>query len=88
MRRRPDVARRYRSWGFAGGLRVARKRRSAIRIRLVRSVIGTPLDQKATVRALGLKRLGDVVEKRDDAVVRGMIEKVKHVVEVEEVVGR
>ncbi len=66
---------------------VARKKRSVIKIRLVRSVIGNPSDQKATVRALGLKRIGDMVEKRDDAVVRGMIRKVRHVVEVEEVVG-
>ena len=66
---------------------VARKRRSVIKISLVRSVIGIPSDQKATVRALGLKRIGDVVEKRDDAAVRGMIRKVKHVVEVEEAVG-
>ena len=66
---------------------VARKKRSVIKIRLVRSVIGIPSDQKATVRALGLKRIGDVVEKRDDAAVRGMIRKVKHVVEVEEAVG-
>ena len=66
---------------------VARKKRSVIKISLVRSVIGIPSDQKATVRALGLKRIGDVVEKRDDAAVRGMIRKVKHVVEVEEAVG-
>lgn len=63
-----------------------RKKKSIIRIRLVRSVIGTPSDQKATVRALGLKRIGDVVEKQDDAVVRGMIRKVSQVVEVEEAV--
>jgi large subunit ribosomal protein L30 len=65
---------------------VPRKKKSIIKIRLVRSVIGTPSDQKATVKALGLKRIGDVVEKRDDAVVRGMIRKVNQIVEVEEAV--
>jgi large subunit ribosomal protein L30 len=50
----------------------------------VRSVISTPADQKATVRALGLKRINDSIEKDDTPAVRGMLFKVKHLVKVEE----
>ncbi len=55
-----------------------------LRIKQVRSAIGLPKDQKATVRALGLKRMNDTVEQADTPVIRGMIFKVKHLVEVEE----
>ena len=55
-----------------------------LRIKQVRSTIGLPKDQKATVRALGLKRMNDTVEQADTPVIRGMIFKVKHLVEVEE----
>jgi len=55
-----------------------------LRITQVRSAIGLPNDQKATVRALGLKRMHDTVEQADTPVIRGMIFKVKHLVEVEE----
>ena len=51
----------------------------------VRSGIGCPADQKATVRALGLKRLHHTVEQSDSPAVRGMIFKVKHLVKVEEI---
>ena len=67
---------------------VTKARGGLVRIRLVGSVIGIPSDQKATVRALGLKRRDDVVEQRDNSVIRGMIEKVRQVVEVEEVASR
>lgn len=50
-----------------------------------KSVIGRPKDQKATVRALGLHRMNDSVIKDDRPEIRGMIFKVKHLVEVEEV---
>ena len=50
----------------------------------VRSGIGCPADQKATVRALGLKRMHHTVEQSDSPAVRGMIFKVKHLVKVEE----
>ncbi|MEL7668435.1 MAG: 50S ribosomal protein L30 [Actinomycetota bacterium] len=56
-----------------------------LKITQVRSAIGLPKDQKATVRALGLKRMNDTVEQADTPVIRGMIFKVKHLVEVEEV---
>lgn len=55
-----------------------------LRITQVRSAIGLPKDQKATVRALGLKRMHDTVEQADTPVIRGMIFKIKHLVEVEE----
>ncbi|HQD41098.1 MAG TPA: 50S ribosomal protein L30 [Bacillota bacterium] len=54
-------------------------------IKLVRSVIGSKKDQKATVEALGLKKISQVVEKNDTPEIRGMINKVRHLVEVEEV---
>ena len=56
-----------------------------LKIKQVKSVIGSPEDQKRTVRALGLKRINDTVEQDDTDVIRGMVFKVKHLVEVEEV---
>jgi large subunit ribosomal protein L30 len=50
-----------------------------------KSTIGYPADQGRTIRALGLRRLGQTVEHGDSRVVRGMILKVRHLVEVEEV---
>ncbi len=58
---------------------------STLRITLVKSVIGAPADQKATVRALGLKRTGHTVEQPDTPQIRGMVFKVKHLLSVEEV---
>ena len=55
-----------------------------LRITQVRSAIGCPADQKATVKALGFKRLHDTVEQVDNPAVRGMIAKVQHLVKVEE----
>jgi large subunit ribosomal protein L30 len=56
-----------------------------LRITWVKSSIGYSRRQKGTIRALGLRRLGDVVEQADTPVIRGMIDKVSHLVEVEEV---
>jgi large subunit ribosomal protein L30 len=56
-----------------------------LRITQVKSGIGFPKDQKATVRALGLKRMNDTVEQADTPVIRGMVFKVKHLVRVDEV---
>ena len=56
-----------------------------LRIQYVKSSIGYNVRQKRTVRALGLRRLGDVVEQEDCPVIRGMIHKVDHLVQVEEV---
>ncbi|HHW10566.1 MAG TPA: 50S ribosomal protein L30 [Firmicutes bacterium] len=56
-----------------------------LKIRWVRSAIRSPQDQKDTLRALGLRKLNQIVEKEDTAGVRGMIRKVHHLVEVEEI---
>jgi large subunit ribosomal protein L30 len=50
-----------------------------------RSVIGRPRDQKVTIRRLGLHRINDSVIKDDRPDIRGMIEKVRHLVTIEEV---
>jgi len=55
-----------------------------IRVTLVRSAIGYPKDQKATVKALGLRRLHQSIEQVDNPAVRGMIQKIIHLVQVEE----
>lgn len=56
-----------------------------VKITLTRSLIGRPQDQRATVRALGLGKINSSVEQEDNAVIRGMIFKVKHLVKVEEI---
>jgi len=49
-----------------------------------KSAIGYAANQRRTIRALGLRRLRQVVEHSDSPVVRGMILRVRHLVEVEE----
>jgi large subunit ribosomal protein L30 len=56
-----------------------------LRITYVKSSIGYSRRQKGTIRALGLRRLGDVVEQADSPVIRGMVDKVSHLVQVEEI---
>jgi len=58
---------------------------SKLRVTQRRSVIDRPKDQKDTVRRLGLHRINDSVVKEDRPDVRGMIAKVRHLVDVEEV---
>ena len=55
-----------------------------IKITLVKSLNGVLEKQKRTVEALGLRKIGQTVEKRDNECVRGMIFVVKHLVEVSE----
>ena len=57
---------------------------ATIKIKLVKSTIGRKQDQIATVKALGLKKIRSVVEHNDTPQIRGMINKVSHLVEVEE----
>ncbi len=57
---------------------------SKLKITLVKSVIGRKKDQIATVEALGLKKIRDVVEHNDTPSIRGMVTKVSHLVSVEE----
>ncbi|NLP16496.1 MAG: 50S ribosomal protein L30 [Clostridiales bacterium] len=56
-----------------------------LKITLVKSTIGAIPKHKATVRALGLRKLNKTVEMPDNAAVRGMIDHVKHLVKVEEI---
>ena len=57
-----------------------------LQIKLVRSAVASvKKDQTLTCRALGLRKIGDVVEQPDNPSIRGMIFKVKHLVEVEEI---
>lgn len=56
-----------------------------IKITLTRSLIGRPEDQRATVKALGLKKTNSSVVQEDNAVIRGMVRKVEHLVTVEQV---
>jgi large subunit ribosomal protein L30 len=58
-----------------------------LRVKWVKSAIGYPKDQKATIKALGLRKLQQIVEHNDQPSVRGMIHKVIHLVEVEETVS-
>ena len=55
-----------------------------ILVTLVRSPIGYTKDQKATVLALGLRRMHQTIEHKDTPAVRGMIRKIIHLVQVEE----
>jgi large subunit ribosomal protein L30 len=56
-----------------------------LRITWVKSSIGYSRRQKGTISALGLRRLGDVVEQAATPAIRGMVEKVSHLVQVEEI---
>jgi large subunit ribosomal protein L30 len=55
---------------------------ATIKIKQIKSKIGYPVDQKRTLEALGLHKISQVVEKEDSPVIRGMIRKVHHLVEV------
>ena len=56
-----------------------------LKITLVKSTIGALKDQQATVKALGLKKTNSTVVQPDNAAIRGMIFKVKHLIRLEEV---
>jgi large subunit ribosomal protein L30 len=55
---------------------------SAVQIKQVRSSNGTNPNQKATLRALGLGRIGKAVERKDSAQLQGQLRVVSHLVEV------
>ena len=59
-----------------------------VRVRQVKSASGHRSDQAATARALGLRRLHQPVEHDDTPQIRGMIFKIRHLVEVEELGSR
>jgi large subunit ribosomal protein L30 len=62
----------------------AKKAVSTVKIKWVVSSIGCTDDMRETIRGLGLRRLHQVVERQDTSAVRGMIHKVRHLVEVVE----
>lgn len=56
-----------------------------IKVTYSKSAIGYKKDQKATIAALGFRKLGQTVEHNDTPMIRGMIAKVTHLVTVEEI---
>jgi large subunit ribosomal protein L30 len=58
----------------------------AVKLRVTwrKSAIGYNIDQKRTIEALGLRRLGQSVEHEDTRPIRGMLHKVRHLVDVSE----
>jgi large subunit ribosomal protein L30 len=57
---------------------------ATIKIQQVRSAIKRPADQKATIKALGFRRLNQVLEKEATPQIMGMIKKVEHLIKVVE----
>lgn len=55
-----------------------------IKIKLTKSKIGKNEKQKRTVEALGLRKIGQIIEKEDTPQIRGMIQKVSHMIEIVE----
>ena len=55
---------------------------ATIKIQQIKSKIGYPVDQKRTLEALGLRKIGQVVEKEDSPAIRGMVRKVHHLVTI------
>jgi len=56
-----------------------------LKVTLVRSVIGYTRDQRATVQALGLRKMNSSAVHKDTPQIRGMIHKITHLLKVEEV---
>jgi large subunit ribosomal protein L30 len=65
--------------------KTAKIKEKVLRITLVKSPIGYSKQHKATVKALGLRKMNQTVEQVDTPVLRGMLYKVNHLVVVEEV---
>ena len=58
-------------------------KKNTIHVRQLKSGAGYPEDQKATLRGLGFRRLNQLVELEDTPSVRGMVNKVRHLVRIE-----
>ena len=65
-----------------GAHRAGKTHKETLRLKLAKSGIATPKNQKATIRALGFRRVGEVVERPDTPEVRGRIRKIRHLVEI------
>jgi large subunit ribosomal protein L30 len=63
---------------------MAKKKQTKLTITLVKSPIGYSKRQKATLKAMGLKKINQTVIQVDNDAVRGMIDKVSHLITVEE----
>jgi large subunit ribosomal protein L30 len=63
-------------------LAATKKKPGTVRLKWVRSFIGCTRDMRATVRGLGFRRMEQVVEREDTPSVRGMVDKVRHLVVV------
>ena len=62
---------------------MAKKKDTMLKIKLLRSPHGRTKPQRRTLEALGLRKINQIVERPDHPSVMGMIERVKHLVEVE-----
>ncbi len=63
---------------------MAEKKSGTLKIKWVRSFIGCPRGMRQTIRGLGFRRMQQVIERADTPAIRGMIDKVRHLVEVQE----
>ena len=64
---------------------MAQKAARTLEVTWIKSSIGYSERQKGTIRALGLRRVGDTVQHQDTSAIRGMISRVSHLVRVREV---
>jgi large subunit ribosomal protein L30 len=55
-----------------------------VKVKLIGSTIGCPVGQRETVRGLGLRRMNQVVERKDTPAIRGMVKKIPHLVAIVE----
>jgi large subunit ribosomal protein L30 len=63
---------------------MAKKKINILKIQYVRSMIGRPEVQKKVVRGLGFRKLNQIVEKPDTPEIRGMVNKISHLVKIVE----
>ena len=64
--------------------KAAKPKEKQLKIKLVRSVIGRPQKHREVVKGLGLRRIDSQVVRRDCPEIRGMINKIPHLLKVEE----
>ena len=58
------------------------KAKKTIKIQYVKSVIGRPKKQRLLIKGLGFRKLNQIVEREDTPAIRGMIEKIPHLVKI------
>jgi large subunit ribosomal protein L30 len=62
---------------------MSKRKSGTLKIKWVRSFIGCPRDMRQTIRGLGFRRMQQTIEQPDTPTIRGMIAKVRHLVDVE-----